>query len=95
MALFVLFGFGMMAVAYQAVRNFNPTVVKNIIGLLLLFLYGYLAPQVHPQRETAADRASRETQCFVTNVLPLLVVVLAYRVISRKLIKLTENETAQ
>lgn len=94
MAALVLLGFGMTTVAYQAIRDFNPAVIKNVIGLLTFILWNCLFSLFKPWLE--APRGTPEETLFLLSFpLSILIAIQAYRVTSRRLIKLTENETVQ
>ena len=92
MAALVLLGLGMIVVAYQAIYDFNQAVVKNVVALLVFILWERLFFLSRPLLDAAID--SRETsQESLLFILSIIIATQVYRVTSRNLIKLTENET--
>ncbi len=86
--MFLIFGGIVTAVAWQALRHFGPTAIKNVVALVVLS--GYTAVSTFLDRFEEAAREKGDLYFSALFFIPLLLAFVLYRALSRKLIELTE-----
>lgn len=91
---FLLLGGICVAVAWQSIRRFGPNPIKSVTALVAFSIYVGLTTLVEPFEEAAQD-LKMELFPSATFLIPMLLAYLFYRVVSRKLIQLTETESSQ
>ncbi len=85
---FVLGGIG-IAVAWQALRRFGPNAIRNVVGLFMYLAWSQLA--WFPKSSQHGEALWRSHLLEAALVLgPLCLALLLYRILSRKLIQMTE-----
>jgi hypothetical protein len=90
--LFLLLGGAGIAVAWQAVRRFGPTAIRNVVGLMAFFAWSMLT--WFP--ESSQDGGPRWRSDLVDAAIvlgSLCLAFLLYRMLSRKLIQMTGTAT--
>lgn len=91
---FLLLGGACVAIAWQSLRRFGPNAVRNVAGLAALLVFGGLMRLAEPLQEAARDLES-DLYEFATFLIPLLLAVLFYKLLSRSLLQLTEAQSSQ
>jgi hypothetical protein len=90
--MFLLFGGVLIAVAWRTLRRFGPTAIKNVVGLVAFS--AYIAVSTFLERFQEAAREKGDLYLSALSFIPLLFAFLLYRVLSRKLIEMTETNTS-
>ncbi len=91
---FVISGGIVVLIAWQNLRHFGPTSIRAIVGLLAFAAHSSIFTLLRPFSDTAWE-LKMEALHFATFVVPILLAYLLYRVVSRKLIELTETQNIQ
>jgi len=89
-----LLGGIVLAVAWQNLRHFGRESIQNVTALVALLVYTGLMTLVEPFQDATRD-LKKELLYSATFLIPVLLAYLFYRVLSRKLIQLTETESSQ
>lgn len=92
--MFLLLGAIVVTVAWRSIRHFGPKAVQAVTGLLAFSVYTGLMTLLRPFQEATWDLKMR-LHHSATFLIPMLLSYLLYRVMSRKLIQLTETESIQ
>lgn len=82
----LLFGGICFAIAWQNLRHFGRKSIQYVAGLVAFSVYVGLITLMEPFMELYPS---------ATSLIPLLLAYLLYRVLSRKLIQLTETQSSQ
>lgn len=91
--LFLFGGIG-VAIAWQNLRRFGPNAIKNVTCLVALVLWGILASFDRPlESETAGIKTDLIEMAIFW--IPLLLAFFLYRVVSNKLIQITQADNIQ
>jgi len=90
---FALMGGVVVAIGYQALWRFGPNAIRNVTALVCLALLG-LVPTIEPT-EKPADRMMRDLMDVAIHILPLILALLLYRLVSKKLIRLAGLEKTE
>jgi hypothetical protein len=88
--LFLVLGGIMIAVAWQTLRRFEPDAIRNVVGLVMFFAWSQLAwfPESSQHSEPCWRSDLAETALVLGS---LCLAFLLYRILSRKLIQVTET----
>ena len=92
--MFLLLGGIVIAVAWQALRHFGPKAIQGVVGLIAFSVYTSISMLLRPFQDATWDLKMR-LHHSATFLIPMLLAYLLYRVVSRKLIELTEAEGMQ
>lgn len=90
--MFLILGGIVIAVAWQALRRFGPTAIKNVVGLVMFS--AYTAVSTFLDRFQEAARKKGDLYFSAMFVIPVLLAFLLYRVLSRRLIEMTETNAS-
>ncbi len=90
--MFLILGGIVAAIAWQALRRFGPTAIKNMVALVALS--AYIAVSTFLDRFEEAARAKGDLYFSAMSLIPLLLAYVLYRVLSRKLIKMAGMDTS-
>jgi len=93
-AMFLVIGGIDVAIAWQNLRRFGATSIKNVTALVVLLVWGGLLRLLEPLEEAAMDLEMHLLHSAMYLV-PLILAYLLYRFLSRKLIQLAEVESSQ
>lgn len=83
-----------VAIAWQSLRHFGPRVIRHMVALVIVPIYGGLSPSLFQLMEWL-DRVTGDRNpmihllLMVVNLLPLVLMYWSYGVVSRRLIQLT------
>ena len=89
--LFVLGGI-VITVAWQSLRRFGPKAIQSVVGLVAFSVYTGIFMLLRPFQEATWDLKMR-LHHSATFLIPMLLAYLLYRVLSRKLIEVTNTES--
>jgi len=81
-----------IAVAWQALRHFGPTAIKNVVGLVVFSAYTAVSTFLERFEEAAREKGNLYFSALF--FIPVLLAFLLYRVLSRKLIEMTETNAS-
>jgi hypothetical protein len=89
---FLILGEIVTAIAWQALRRFGPTAIKNVVGLVVFSVYTAVSTFLDRFQDAAREKGDL---CFAAMFfIPVLLAFLLYRVLSRKLIEMTETNAS-
>lgn len=88
--LFLALGGIEIAIAWQALRRFGPTAIRNVVGLFMYFAWSQLAwfPESSHHSEPRWQSDLLEAALVLG---PLCLAFLLYRILSRKLVQMTRT----
>jgi hypothetical protein len=84
----------LLAIAWQNLRRFGPNAIKNVTCLVALTLWGILTSFDRSLESATADSRTALVRMAFFHI-PLLVAIIFYVVVSKKLIRITETENIQ
>jgi hypothetical protein len=86
--MFLIFGGIVTAIAWRALRRFGPTAIKNMVGLVVFSVYTAVSTLLDRFQDAAREKGDLYFAAMF--FIPVLLAFLLYRVLSRKLIEMTE-----
>jgi len=92
--MFFVLGGIVITVAWQSLRHFGPKAIQNVVGLIAFSVYTGILMLLRPFQDATWDLKMR-LHHFATFLIPMLLAYLLYRVLSRKLIEMTNTESIQ
>ena len=86
--MFLILGWIVIVVAWQALRHFGPNAIKNVVALIAFAAYGVMSEFLGRFLEATRDLKGNLYRPAIALV-PILLAFLLYRVLSRRLIEMT------
>ena len=92
--MFFVLGGIVIAVAWQALRHFGTKAVQNVVGLVAFTVYTSIFMLLRPFQDATWDLKMR-LHHSATFLIPMLLSYLLYRILTKKLIEMTQTESIQ
>jgi len=90
--MFFLLGGIVITVAWQSLRHFGTKAIQNVVGLVAFSVYTASMMLFRPFQDATRD-LEMKLHHAATFLIPMLLAYLLYRVLSRKLIEVTNMES--